>query len=173
LSKSNETVNIEISYKTKQNINRKKNLIFKITLSGCWECSNYKNKSPDGYTRIRFGDGQKYLHRIIYTMFKGRLNSEDVVMHWCDNPACNNPEHLNKGTYRENIDDMVRKGRQLTGSKNGFAKLNEHQVSEIKYLLNMGKSDLEIGKIFNVSRTTIYDIKIGKTWKTVRKLELD
>jgi hypothetical protein len=53
------------------------------------------------------------------------------------------------------------------GSKNPSAKLNEVKVKEIRKLISDGLSDREIAKIYDVSLSTIYEIKKGKTWKNV------
>lgn len=47
-------------------------------------------------------------------------------------------------------------------------KLNEAKVREIKKLFGQGGTTCgEIGKIFGVSRITIYDIVAGRTWKGI------
>jgi hypothetical protein len=46
-----------------------------------------------------------------------------VACHSCDNPGCVNPAHIWSGTYSENIQDSIRKGRHynsaLTHCKHG------------------------------------------------------
>ena len=37
-----------------------------------------------------------------------------VICHSCDTPGCCNPEHLWKGTYKQNSQDMAKKGRHAT-----------------------------------------------------------
>jgi len=36
-----------------------------------------------------------------------------VVMHACDNRSCINPDHLSVGTARDNVRDMIAKGRAV------------------------------------------------------------
>jgi len=47
------------------------------------------------------------------------------------------------------------------------AKLNEEQVRNIKKRLAEGENHLTIAEEYNVSRTTILDIKKNKTWKDI------
>lgn len=61
--------------------------------------------------------------------------------------------------------DAARHGTLSCGEVNGQAILNSMQVSIIKYLLRIKEfTQEEIGKIFNVHRTTINNIKTGKYW---------
>jgi group I intron endonuclease len=52
-----------------------------------------------------------------------------------------------------------------SGEKSHFAKLNNENVKIIKDELNNGSTITELAKRFNVTSTTIYYIKSGKTWK--------
>lgn len=49
------------------------------------------------------------VHRIVHYYATGEL--PPVVMHTCDNRKCVNPNHLESGTYRDNTQDMLAKGR--------------------------------------------------------------
>ncbi len=48
-------------------------------------------------------------HRIVHALATGE--TPPTVMHSCDNRLCINPNHLSSGTYRENTQDMLAKGR--------------------------------------------------------------
>ena len=43
---------------------------------------------------------------------KGQIPKGLVIMHHCDNTRCINIDHLQAGTQRENLRDMIAKGRQ-------------------------------------------------------------
>jgi hypothetical protein len=45
------------------------------------------------------------------------LPAEVFLCHHCDNPPCVNPDHLFKGSAKDNNDDMWRKGRGSCGPK--------------------------------------------------------
>lgn len=58
-------------------------------------------------------------------------------------------------------------GESQKGSKNPYAKLNENDVIKIKKMILQGKKDKEIAEEFNVTRSNITYIRLGKTWSQV------
>ena len=108
--------------------------------SGCWNWTGKANKQ--GYGVIagvlngkRYAPvGQQLLaHRVSWMIFKGEIPSSElthgtVVMHICDNPRCVNPAHLTLGTQADNVRDMVKKGRKVSGTPSGVA----HWLSSFK-----------------------------------------
>lgn len=55
----------------------------------------------------------------------------------------------------------------FSGSKNPSAKLNKDDVLKIKNLFLSGLSSRKIAEMFNVGKTTILNIKNGKTWRNL------
>lgn len=49
-------------------------------------------------------------HVIAYRIARGDTKNLQVL-HECDNPICCNPSHLFLGTQKDNIQDMIKKGR--------------------------------------------------------------
>jgi len=107
------------------------------------------------------------LHRFIYEKFKGSIPKGKIIRHKCDIRNCINPEHLELGTYYDNIQDMVKRNRQAKGERIGVSKLTERQVREIKKELGNGSKPAQIYKKYGVTYRNIYDIKNGKIWKHV------
>lgn len=68
-------------------------------------------KTKAGYGVFYVGDRTLLAHRLVRAMHGGDVRAP-VVMHTCDNPSCVNPEHLRDGSYQDNVDDMISKGRQ-------------------------------------------------------------
>jgi hypothetical protein len=65
-------------------------------------------------------DGKQWkAHRAAYQMKFGLLHDGTVVLHRCDTRACVNTDHLLCGTQLDNMRDMVAKGRQAVGHRNG------------------------------------------------------
>lgn len=50
-------------------------------------------------------------HRVAYEIYKGSVPDKLQVLHTCDNTICVNPDHLYIGTQKDNMRDMMRKGR--------------------------------------------------------------
>jgi hypothetical protein len=82
------------------------------------------------------------------------------VCHRCDNTGCVNPAHLFLGTAQDNLADMRAKGRSaygvLPGERNGFSKLTEQQVRDIRATYALCRvTQRELAKRFGVCRATI------------------
>ncbi len=136
---------------------------------GCW---SWIGSIKSGYGILKKDKKHIKIHRFIWEYNFGKIESNKIICHKCDNRLCSNPEHLFIGTLNDNIQDMISKNRQkgALGEKNAKAKLDEKKVAVIKKLLNSGKSIKEISKLFQVTFQTIYCIKIGKRWKDILPL---
>lgn len=88
----------------------------KISDNGCWNWT--LGKTPFGYGRLKW-NSEVVAHRIAWILSFGEIPDGLCVLHRCDNPSCCNPLHLFLGTYQDNVDDMINKGRQRFGI-NGY-----------------------------------------------------
>ncbi len=123
--------------------------------------------SDKGYGLIGDGSGIVRAHRLSYESHFGAIPDRMCVLHDCpeeDNPACVNPDHLWLGTQKENMRDMVEKGRSARGARASGAKLSEHQVREIRKLYEDGFSQYRIAEEYDVSQRNISMIVRRKTW---------
>jgi hypothetical protein len=64
-----------------------------------------------GYGRTRRGGKAVLIHRWAWEQEHGPIPPGMKVLHHCDNPPCYEVEHLFLGTQRDNVQDMVSKGR--------------------------------------------------------------
>lgn len=100
-------------------------------------------------------------HRIAWMLFRGPIPEGMYVLHTCDNRKCVNPEHLYLGTQKENMQDMIKKGRHshgcLRGTESPRAKLTQEQVDQIRklYATDTTLSFRKLGKMFGVSKHCI------------------
>lgn len=83
-----------------------------------------------------------------------------VICHKCDNRKCVNPNHLFIGTQRDNIADMVSKGRGKTRF-NGHpaAKIIGEDFEKCKQLILSGENPRKIAADFGVHIASIYKIR--------------
>lgn len=76
----------------------------------CWEWTGVRDAS--GYGRVWTGRMSTGAHRVAYVLgTESDIPGGAIILHKCDNRACCNPSHLKLGTYQENYNDMVTKGR--------------------------------------------------------------
>ena len=132
-------------------------------VTGCIEWMGYRVER--GYGQIRWGDAMEGAHRVAYMLKHGPIPTGLSVLHKCDNPPCCNDEHLFLGTHADNSADMVTKGREAKGEKQGGAKLKAADVEGIRRLLAEGKSQADLASVYGVSRAQIGNIKRGQAWR--------
>jgi len=81
--------------------------------SECWEWQASINKN--GYGAFKFDGWMRPASRISWLITNGEIPEGMSVCHKCDNRSCVNPSHLFLGTHQDNMDDMNRKGRYVSG----------------------------------------------------------
>jgi hypothetical protein len=145
-----------------------------VTDGGCWEWTGIRFES--GYGRI----GHRRAHRVAYEVFVGPIPDGLLVCHHCDNPPCINPADLFLGTSADNSADMVQKGRQARGERQGrhtkpwtkplgenvgTSKLTDSQVIEIRLRYATGEfTQYRLADEYGVNQAQIGHIVKGETW---------
>ena len=156
-----ENFSFEILEWTEDYDNREKELIiFYNSLS-----PNGYNLASGGATPIMYGENHprntlfnEQVYNIINELKQNSLTDREIAFKY--NTTDKIVSDINHGrTHKmENIQYPIRK-------RNGIQKLKEDEVKEIKKLLaETSISYLEIGKIFNVTKGTIYHINSGRTF---------
>jgi hypothetical protein len=148
--------------------------VVRIPFSGCWIFTGASNEF--GYGIV--GTGGRGMptdrtHRITYKHFHGEIPNGMFVCHECDVPSCCNPNHLFLGTNQDNVDDMVKKGRNskpprnphVVGSAHPSSKLAEWQVVEIRLMHERGVKQKDIAAQYGVVHQTISKIVNNKRYK--------
>lgn len=135
---------------------------------GCWLWLGGMNDT--GYGQIKIDGIFRKVHRIAYEYYYGTIKNRLFVLHHCDTPMCWNPEHLFLGTQRDNMIDMVTKGRHVDnrGENSGHSILTDAEVIEILRILKeepsyWGKIQ-DIALRFGISGSVVSEIKHNKTW---------
>lgn len=135
--------------------------------NGCWIWQ--KGKTQDGYGQISIGGEKRRTHCVSYEEWVGDIPEGKEVCHSCDVRGCCNPKHLFVATHKENIDDMIKKGRKASssGSKNSNAQLTENSVKDIFFRISSGESVRDIAEYYGVGGHVISKIKTLENWKSV------
>jgi hypothetical protein len=136
--------------------------------SGCIEFTGGKDNNGYGHFYISEKINTVKAHRYSYELHYGKIENNLLVCHKCDNPSCVNPEHLFLGTNKENMQDMVNKGRAAKHQDTHHnAKINSEIVKEIRQYISLGYKNVEIAKIYNLEHKHISLIRNNKRWSWV------
>jgi hypothetical protein len=135
-----------------------------IPLTGCIIWLGHVGHA--GHGQIFYKGKLERTHRVAWEKRYGQIPDGMSVLHKCDIPCCVNPDHLFIGTQRENISDMIAKGRGAIGEKHHLAKLTKNKVSEI---IKDTRGVTFIAMDYGVTASTISAIKSGRTWKQMQR----
>ena len=130
-------------------------------------------KGKDGYMRTQIAgkiNKTVTVHRIIAMTFIEPIEGKEFVNHKDGNKSNNCVENLEWVTNQENRNHALINGLHLCGDKCSYSKLSSKQVLEILELIRDNEYTIkEIAEKFNVSRATITDIKLNRTWKQLKR----
>jgi len=82
----------------------------KINDNGCWEWTGALSKGY-GIMSSKRNNPPFKAHRISWAIKHGKIEKGMVIRHKCDNRKCVSPYHLEVGTQKDNMRDMVKRGR--------------------------------------------------------------
>ena len=129
---------------------------------GCWIWTGATQVR--GYGEIISNGKKTSAHRASYTLYKGEIPEGMYVCHKCDTVSCVNPDHLFLGTQRDNIHDMIKKGRSGNGEHHPNTRLTREDVL---YIRSFNERTSLLSKKFNVSMSNINAIKRKVRWSNV------
>ncbi len=133
----------------------------------CWEWQAARNSA--GYGHVGRAGKHILCHRLAWGFTYGQIPYGLCVLHKCDNPLCCNPNHLFLGTIKDNVMDMMAKGRQgkghtAVGEQCMASRLKREQIVTIRTLKLAGMSAVQLAKRYDVTRGHIHKIVTGESW---------
>lgn len=118
-------------------------------------------KDSCGYNQIWLDKRYQSFHRLVFFLYNPQESRSAEIRHTCDNPACCNPIHLKSGTHKDNMRDMVQKGRHVNPS----SKLTPQDVLYIRSISRRRKSNTTLAQELGVSNQSISAIRLNQNYK--------
>ena len=139
--------------------------------TGCWlwdaslTSTGYGQQSwhiEEGHATSHRGARPYKAHRLSYMLAHGPIPKGLFVCHRCDVRICINPDHLFLGTPRENLEDMVAKGRNAHRRR-----FTSDDVRDIRRRMECGESLNSIARVHSCSSASIWQIREGISYRDV------
>lgn len=141
----------------------------KVEIGNPSQCWPWKAGLMRGNYGSFFAHGKTWVaHVLAYRLSKGYIPVGYVVRHNCDHRPCCNPNHLIVGTQKDNVHDMIERGRAklINTAKLEYKrrnKLSEHQINEIRRLYGLEGNTLEkLAAAYGVHFSTIARLVKGR-----------
>lgn len=136
----------------------------------CWIWHGQRHQL--GYGIVRHQSGRREAaHRIAFRFYRGEIPRGLLVCHKCDTPSCVNPEHLFLGSQKDNLLDMIKKGRKKiwhpVGEKNPKSIFSEQQIRIMRSLYDSGQKVANIRRRFGGAYQSVWLAVKRKTWKHI------
>jgi len=132
-------------------------------IDSCWPWMGGRNRAGYGVYNRPSRRGKTPAHRWALAQAIGHeIPCAHGVHHQCDNPSCCNPLHLTHAPQRQNVAEMVERGRSAKGEAHSQAKLTEAQAAEI---LASSEPARAVAERMGVSRGHVYEVRAGRRWK--------
>lgn len=93
-------------------------------ITPCWIWTG--GKFSDGYGRIWYEGRDRHVHTVAAILWLPNYTAILLVCHKCDVRLCFNPEHLFMGTDKDNVRDMISKGRGANQKKTHCKRGHEY-----------------------------------------------
>lgn len=120
-------------------------------------------KGNHPYHRVKLSENGRaslvFVHRLVLEAFVEPCPEGMQTLHSDDDPSNNRLDNLSWGTAKEN-----HKAINRHGSRNSRAKLSEEDVRAIR---SSSLRHFELAKHYNVSSTTIENIRNRKLWRSI------
>lgn len=135
----------------------------------CWHWIG--SLSPLGYG-VLVGRERRHrsAHRLSWEIHYGPIPDGLMVCHHCDNRGCVRPDHLFLGTARDNVQDMLAKGRNgrgwhpvRRGEAHQAARLSDAEIGAIRDAIARGLPHRAIAREFGVSHTYVGKLARGES----------
>lgn len=120
--------------------------------------------SDSGYGWVTLDGKHVLVHREMYLLTHGAIHRGNEVRHKCHNKLCVNPDHLDQGTPKQNVDDARQAGHLNTTY---VPPLDPASVRDIRRRHAAGEYAITLASEYGRSLRAIYRICARETYKDV------